>query len=45
MDEFEHYYFNNLNCQLSFVDFGNAGAPDLLLLHGMRDHAIQQNKS
>ncbi|MFT5692730.1 MAG: pimeloyl-ACP methyl ester carboxylesterase [Oceanicoccus sp.] len=40
MDEFERYYFNNLQCQLSFVDFGNTTAPDLLLLHGMRDHAV-----
>ncbi len=44
MDPFERYYFNNLNCQLSFVDFGNTDKPDLLLLHGMRDHALSMNE-
>jgi len=40
VNDFERFYFTHSNCQLSFVDFGNPGKPDLLLLHGMRDHAL-----
>lgn len=40
VNDFERFYFTHSSCQLSFVDFGNPGKPDLILLHGMRDHAL-----
>jgi pimeloyl-ACP methyl ester carboxylesterase len=40
MNDFERSCFTHSNCQLSFVDFGSPDKPDLLLLHGMRDHAL-----
>ncbi len=33
----EHFFFNSGNVQLSGLDFGNAQAPDMVLLHGIRD--------
>ncbi len=33
-------FFNGAGCQLSAVDFGNSAAPPMVLLHGMRDHAL-----
>jgi len=33
-------FFQQPNCRLSFVDFGNEQLPDLILLHGMQDHAM-----
>jgi pimeloyl-ACP methyl ester carboxylesterase len=32
-------YFTSQGLQLHYADWGNAGAPSLLLLHGTRDHA------
>jgi len=40
VEEFQRSYFTSANCRLSYVDFGNCTKPDLLLLHGMRDHAL-----
>lgn len=39
-NDFERFYFTHSNCQLSFVDFGSPDKPALILLHGMRDHAL-----
>ncbi|HKI74678.1 MAG TPA: alpha/beta hydrolase [Pseudomonadales bacterium] len=36
----ERFYFSGSNCTLSAVDYGNAGKPDVVILHGMRDHAL-----
>lgn len=33
-------FFKGAGCQLSAVDFGNSKAPPMVLLHGMRDHAL-----
>jgi pimeloyl-ACP methyl ester carboxylesterase len=33
------HYFTSQGLRLHYVDWGNAGAPCLLLIHGMRDHA------
>ena len=33
-------FFRGAGCQLSAVDFGNPEAPPMVLLHGMRDHAL-----
>jgi pimeloyl-ACP methyl ester carboxylesterase len=33
-------FFQGAGCRLSAVDFGNADAPDMVVLHGMRDHAL-----
>jgi pimeloyl-ACP methyl ester carboxylesterase len=38
--KFERKFFQQPGCQLSYVDFGNAQLPDLVLLHGMQDHAM-----
>ena len=40
VDRFERFYFSGSNGRLSGVDFGNAHKPDLVILHGMRDHAL-----
>jgi len=34
------YYFEGADCQLSAVEFGNPEAPPMVLIHGMRDHAL-----
>ncbi len=34
------YYFDGADCQLSAVEFGPPGAPPMVLVHGMRDHAL-----
>ncbi len=39
-DNCQRHYFDHANCRLSFLDFGNAEKPDLILLHGMQDHAM-----
>lgn len=39
-EAYERFYFNNSTCQLSYVDFGNTNKTDLILLHGMQDHAM-----
>ena len=40
VEEFQRCYFTSATCRLSYVDFGNSTKPELLLLHGMRDHAL-----
>ena len=35
----DSHYFTSQGLRLHYVDWGNAGAPCLLLIHGMRDHA------
>jgi pimeloyl-ACP methyl ester carboxylesterase len=40
VEEFQRAGFTSSNCELSYVDFGNPDKPDLILLHGMRDHAL-----
>lgn len=37
---YERFYFHGSNCTLSAVDFGNPDRPDLVIVHGMRDHAL-----
>ncbi len=34
------HFFQGAGCQLSAVEYGDNAAPDLILLHGMRDHAL-----
>ena len=34
----QRFYFSGANCVLSAVDYGNAHLPDMVILHGMRDH-------
>jgi pimeloyl-ACP methyl ester carboxylesterase len=38
--EYERFYFSGSNCTLSAIDYGNAGKPDMVIVHGMRDHAL-----
>ncbi len=33
-------YFQGAGCRLSAVDFGNPGSQAMVILHGMRDHAL-----
>ncbi len=40
MEDFNRIYFDGSNCRLSAIDFGNPEKPDLVILHGMRDHAL-----
>jgi len=40
VNDFERFYFTHAGCRLSYVDFGNPDKPDLILLHGMCDHAL-----
>jgi pimeloyl-ACP methyl ester carboxylesterase len=40
VEKFQRASFVSSNCELSYVDFGNPDKPDLILLHGMRDHAL-----
>jgi len=40
MKTIDRRFFQQSNCQLSYIDFGNAQLPDLVLLHGMQDHAM-----
>ena len=40
MISFERKFVSGCECRLSVVDFGNAGAPDMVLLHGTHDHAL-----
>lgn len=39
----ERFYFAGSNCILSAVDYGNRGKPDMVILHGMRDHALSMS--
>jgi pimeloyl-ACP methyl ester carboxylesterase len=34
------FYFQGAGCRLSAVDFGNSDAQPMVILHGMRDHAL-----
>jgi pimeloyl-ACP methyl ester carboxylesterase len=34
------FYFQGAGCRLSAVDFGNPDAQPMVVLHGMRDHAL-----
>ncbi|MBV1904806.1 MAG: hypothetical protein KUG75_01920, partial [Pseudomonadales bacterium] len=34
------FYTGSADCRLSAVDFGNPDKPDVLIVHGMRDHAM-----
>lgn len=36
----ERFYFSGSNCVLSALDYGNDGRPAMVILHGMRDHAL-----
>jgi pimeloyl-ACP methyl ester carboxylesterase len=36
----KRFYFNGANCRLSAIEFGSADKPPLVLVHGMRDHAL-----
>ncbi len=38
-DEPASHYFTSQGVKIHYLDWGNAGAPTLLLLHGTRDHA------
>lgn len=40
MEEIDRFRFRGSNCELSAVDLGNYDAPDMILVHGMRDHAL-----
>ncbi|MEO2176638.1 MAG: alpha/beta hydrolase [bacterium] len=40
VEKFQRASFTSSNCELSYVDFGHADKPDLVILHGMRDHAL-----
>ncbi|MFT7287584.1 MAG: pimeloyl-ACP methyl ester carboxylesterase [Halieaceae bacterium] len=40
MVEFERLAVRGSNCELSAVDFGGRGKPDLIVLHGTHDHAL-----
>ncbi len=40
MEGYERFDFDGANCRLSAVDLGNRDAPDMVILHGMRDHAL-----
>ena len=40
MIDFERLPVRGANCNLSAVDFGGAGKPDLVVLHGTHDHAL-----
>ena len=40
MQSFERFYFTGSNSRLSAIDFGNPSLPDLVMVHGMRDHGL-----
>lgn len=40
MEGYERFEYDGANCRLSAVDLGNGDAPDMVILHGMRDHAL-----
>ncbi len=43
MEEFTRFDFQGADCRLSAVDFGGAEKPDLVLVHGMRDHGLSMS--
>lgn len=40
MEGLERFGFRGSNCDLSAVQIGDPEAPDMVLVHGMRDHAL-----
>lgn len=36
----KRFYFDGAGCRLSAIDFGSADNPPVVLVHGMRDHAL-----
>lgn len=40
MENFERFFFTSSGSRISAIDFRNTGKPDLVILHGMRDHAL-----
>lgn len=36
----ERFYFSGANCTLSAVEFGQRDKPHMVIVHGMRDHAL-----
>ncbi|MBD3647753.1 MAG: alpha/beta hydrolase [Pseudomonadales bacterium] len=40
MEGYRRFEFDGANCRLSAVETGDADAPDMVILHGMRDHAL-----
>lgn len=40
MEDYRRFEFKGADCTLSAVEIGDADAPDMVVLHGMRDHAL-----
>lgn len=40
MEGYERFEYEGANCRLSAVQLGNPEAPNMVILHGMRDHAL-----
>ena len=37
---FKRFFLRGANCTLSAIDYGVNGMPDLVIVHGMRDHGV-----